>query len=72
MPRRVLSGVVKAVNGSTLSVFVSERFVHERYGKVINRVKKYLVDGVGSVGDFVEIEESRPISKRKSWVVKVK
>jgi small subunit ribosomal protein S17 len=46
---------------------------HLRYGKYITIHKKYLVDSRGkklNIGDEVEIKSSRPISKRKKWIIK--
>ena len=47
---------------------------HPRYGKYITTHKKYLADSQGKelkVGDEVEIINSKPISKRKKWALKV-
>jgi small subunit ribosomal protein S17 len=46
---------------------------HKQYGKFVTVYKKYLVDTGGSkvsVGEEVEIENCRPISKRKNWIKK--
>ncbi len=47
---------------------------HPKYGKYITIHKKFLIDSQGqkvNVGDEVEIVNSRPISKRKTWALKV-
>lgn len=59
----------------TIVVRVDRRLVHERYGKVISRSKKYYVHdekNEAGIGDKVHIEETRPLSKLKRWrLVKV-
>jgi len=56
----------------TVTVVVERRFMHEAYKKFITRSKKYAAhdeNNVHKTGDTVRIEESRPISKRKCWIV---
>ncbi|WP_028309886.1 30S ribosomal protein S17 [Derxia gummosa] len=71
--RRVLQGrVVSDKMNKTVVVLVETRVKHPLYGKFIKRSKKYHAhDEAGDchTGDTVEISESRPISKTKSWVV---
>ena len=73
MPKRVLSGVVVSDKGDkTVVVRVERRFMHPVYKKFVSRSKKYAAhdeDNRYRLGDPVRIEESRPISKRKRWVV---
>jgi small subunit ribosomal protein S17 len=73
MPRRVLQGVVVSdVNDKTVLVRVERRVKDPLYKKFVTTSKKYAAhDAANSyrVGDNVRIEESRPISKRKHWVV---
>ena len=70
---RTLSGrVVSDKRAKTVTVLVERRVQHELYGKYIVRSKKYSAhdeNGDYHVGDLVEIAESRPLSKTKSWVV---
>ncbi len=70
---RTLTGrVVSDKRAKTVTVLVERRVQHELYGKYIVRSKKYSAhdeDGQYHLGDLVEIAESRPISKTKSWVV---
>lgn len=57
---------------NTVTVLVERRVKHPLYGKVITRTAKYhahVETGVAKTGDLVEIEESRPISKTKTWRV---
>ena len=70
--RRRMTGVVtKAKLTKTVTVRVDRSYRHPLYGKVIRTSKKYLVhDELGcQPGDRVQIVESRPLSKRKRWVV---
>jgi len=57
---------------NTVTVLVERRVKHPLYGKVITRTAKYhahVEGGVAKTGDLVEIEETRPISKTKTWRV---
>ena len=73
MPRRILNGkVVKKTGDKTVSVLVSRQTTHPIYKKIIRLSKKYLAhdnDNSISVGDSVKIQETRPLSKSKSWEV---
>jgi small subunit ribosomal protein S17 len=73
MPRRILQGtVVSDACDKTVIVRVERRVMHPVYKKYVSRSKKYAAhdeDNRYRTGDAVRIEESRPISKRKSWVV---
>ena len=73
MPRRILSGTIcKATNKKTVVVEVERTFKHPIYKKYIKRSKKYHAHDetdAFKVGDKVMIEETRPISKLKTWKV---
>src|SRR6202030_2337403 len=73
MPKRVLQGIVVSdAQNKTVVVRVERRVMHPVYKKFVSRSKKYAAhdeDNRCKVGEAVQIEESRPISKRKSWVV---
>ena len=73
MSRRILQGVVVSDAGDkTVVVRVERRVMHPIYKKFIRQSKKYAAHDEQNrwhVGDAVRIEESRPISKRKHWVV---
>src|SRR3984957_18379209 len=72
MPKRVLQGIVVSdACNKTVIVRVERRVMHPIYKKFITRSKKYAAhdeDNKFHAGDAVQIEESRPISKRKSWI----
>jgi len=70
--RTLIGRVVSDKRQKTVTVLVERRIQHPIYGKFIARSKKYSVhDESGQIrlNDVVEIAESRPISKTKSWVV---
>jgi len=73
MPKRVLQGVVVSdKNAKTVVVQVERRYMHPLLKKTVRRSKKFHTHDetdVHKVGDVVWIEESRPISKNKRWVV---
>lgn len=73
MPKRILQGqVVSDVQDKTIVVRVERRVMHPVYKKFITRSKKYAAhdeDNHFKTGDTVRIQECRPISKNKSWVV---
>jgi len=73
MPKRVMQGtVVSDKNDKTVVVKVERRFTHPVMKKTVRMTKKYKAHDEANackVGDIVSIEESKPISKDKKWVV---
>ena len=73
MPKRVLTGtVVSDKTDKTVVVRVERKVKHPMYGKIIRRSKKYHAhdeDNAVKVGETVRIEETRPLSKLKTWKV---
>lgn len=73
MPKRILQGtVVSTKNDKTLSVKVDRTFRHPLYKKTVRKSTKYAAHDNRNqykVGDKVRIQECRPISKTKTWVV---
>jgi small subunit ribosomal protein S17 len=73
MPKRVLTGtVVSDKTDKTVVVRVERRVKHPLYGKIIKRSKKYHAHDEGNEfksGEIVRIEETKPISKLKTWTV---
>jgi small subunit ribosomal protein S17 len=71
-PRRRMIGTVIGTNtAKTVVVRVDRTVRHPLYNKVVHRSEKFLAhDERGcQKGDQVQIVESRPISRRKRWVV---
>ncbi len=74
MPKRTMKGLVRSDKADkTISVAIERTKKHEVYQKVINYTKKFLAHDEtndAKEGDTVIIEESRPYSKRKTWILK--
>jgi small subunit ribosomal protein S17 len=73
MPKRILVGtVVSDKTDKTVVVRVERKVKHPMYGKIMRRSKKYHAhdeDNAVKVGETVRIEETRPLSKLKTWKV---
>ena len=73
MPKRVMQGtVVSDKNDKTVVVKIERRFTHPVMKKTVRMTKKYKAHDEANackVGDIVVIEESKPISRDKKWVV---
>ena len=73
MPKRILQGtVVSDKNEKTVVVKVERRYTHPVMQKTVRQTKKYKAhdeNNTFKVGDTVLIEESKPISKDKRWIV---
>ena len=73
MPKRILIGtVVSDKADKTVVVRVERKVKHPMYGKIIRRSKKYHAhdeDNAFKAGETVRIEETRPMSKLKTWKV---
>jgi len=74
MPKRMLWGVVTSdKQDKTVTVEVERRFTHPLFKKTVRRTKKYHAHDENNeckVGDRVWIEETRPMSRTKAWIVK--
>jgi small subunit ribosomal protein S17 len=66
-----LTGIVSSdVADKTITVTVTRRETHPIYGKQYTITSKYAAHdekNEAHIGDRVEISETRPVSKRKSW-----
>lgn len=73
MPRRVLEGVVVSDKmEKTVTVLVERRYMHPVYKKYIRKSDKFAAhdeSNAFTIGDRVEIEECRPLSKNKRFTV---
>ena len=73
MPKRIMRGVVVSDKmDKSVVVNVERRTQHPLYKKFIRRSKKYVAHDENNAckeGDVVQIQECRPISKRKNWEV---
>lgn len=72
MKRKVQGRVVSDGADKTVTVNVERRLKHPLYGKVVTMSKRYMAHDEKNeykVGDLVELTSSRPISRRKRFVV---
>ncbi|MEZ5744495.1 MAG: 30S ribosomal protein S17 [Sphingomonadaceae bacterium] len=73
MPKRVLTGtIVSDKTDKTVTVLVERKVKHPLYGKIIRRSKRYAAHDENNehrIGERVRIEETKPISKTKTWRV---
>lgn len=71
--KRMMTGRVTSNKmEKTVVVEVRRRIQDARYGKYITSRKKYKAhdaENACGIGDLVELEESRPLSRDKHWVV---
>jgi small subunit ribosomal protein S17 len=70
--RTLVGRVVSDRMEKTVTVIVERRVKHAMYNKIIVRSSKYHAhndNNQAKVGDVVEIQESRPLSKTKTWMV---
>lgn len=72
LTRTLVGKVVSNKMDKTVTVLIERKVKHPLYGKIIVRSKKYHAhDETNAVneGDVVEIAETRPLSRTKSWIV---
>jgi small subunit ribosomal protein S17 len=73
MPKRILQGVVVSdKNDKTIVVKVERRLTHPVLKKTVRLSKKYHAHDEkndAKVGDVVRIQETRPLSKLKRWML---
>lgn len=70
--KRLTGRVTSDKMDKTIVVEVERLKRHRLYGKVLKRTKKYMAhdeENTCRIGDLVRIVESRPLSRRKHWVV---
>lgn len=64
--------VVSASMDKSISVAVERRIKHPLYNKYISKTTKIMAHDQNNdckVGDIISLNETRPISKRKSWAL---
>jgi small subunit ribosomal protein S17 len=70
--RTVTGKVVSDKMDKTITVLVERRVKHPVYGKYVSkssRLKAHDEQNECNAGDVVTIQESRPLSKSKSWAL---
>ena len=69
--KKTMTGVVVSSKmDKTIVVKVERRFAHPVFKKVVKTTKKYKVHDEKNEcveGDFIRIQETRPLSKEKRW-----
>ncbi|WP_019218815.1 30S ribosomal protein S17 [Bartonella florencae] len=73
MPKRILQGVVVSdKSDKTVVVKVERRYSHPLLKKTVRQSKKYKAHDENNqfkIGDQISIQESKPISRDKRWIV---
>ena len=70
MPKKVIGTVTSDVQDKTIVITVTSRQTHPIYGKQYTVSRKYTAHdekNEAKKGDRVEVSESRPFSKNKTW-----
>lgn len=70
--KTVIGKVVSDKADKTIVVEIMSKVKHPLYGKYIKRYSKmraHDAENKCKIGDKVEIQQSRPLSKTKSWVL---
>lgn len=65
--------ILSIIDSKTIKAISTTYKKHKTYGKYVTVSKKFIVDTNGKnveVGKEVEIVSSKPISKRKKWIIK--
>ena len=71
--RTLLGRVVSDKMDKTITVKIERRVKHPVYGKFVRKSKKihaHDAENLCSIGDVVTVEECRPLSKTKSWMLR--
>jgi small subunit ribosomal protein S17 len=71
--KMIRSGVVVSNKADkTVVVKVERKFQHPLYSRTVKKTTKFMAhdeNNICQIGDVVKIVESRPLSKRKRWMV---
>jgi small subunit ribosomal protein S17 len=74
MGRKERIGIVVSNKAQkTITVAIQIRYQHPKYQKTLIKTKRYMVHDEKNEcksGDVVLIEETRPLSKNKKWMLK--
>ncbi|MFI5114406.1 MAG: 30S ribosomal protein S17 [Terriglobales bacterium] len=71
--KQLIGTVVSNKMKKTIVVEVTRKKAHPLYGRVISIRKKFYAHdekNEAHIGDFVRLEETRPLSKLKRWTLK--
>ena len=73
MKKQRIGIVISNKANKTITVSIQTRYSHPEYRKVVTKTKKYMAHdekNESQLGDIVLLEESKPLSRRKRWVLK--
>jgi small subunit ribosomal protein S17 len=65
--------IIKIIDSRTIKAITESQKMHKRYGKFITSTKKFIVETNNSdvkIGQEIEITSTKPLSKRKNWIIK--
>ena len=71
-PRQLTGVVISDKADKTITVKIERKVKHPTYGKIMKRSTKVLAhDELNSakIGDLVTVQECRPLSKSKTWML---
>jgi small subunit ribosomal protein S17 len=71
--KEVIGMVVSSRMQKTIVVEIVRQKSHSFYGRVVSKAKKFYAHdekNEAHIGDFVRLEETRPLSKLKRWRLK--
>ena len=71
LKRNLVGRVASDKMTKTVTVLIERKVKHAMYGKYIVKSRKYSAHNElgAAAGDLVQIQECRPLSKTKSWIV---
>ena len=71
LKRTLVGRVASDKMNKTVTVLIERKVKHPIYGKYIVKSRKYAAHNElsAAAGDLVQIQECRPISKSKAWIV---
>jgi small subunit ribosomal protein S17 len=70
--QQIIGKVISDKMNKTRVIAVERKIAHPKYGKIIVRTKKYKVhdeENQSNDGDIVRIQETKPMSKTKRWIL---
>jgi len=73
MKKQRIGIIISNKANKTITVSIQTRYSHPQYRKIVTKTKKYMAhdeNNTGEIGDIVLLEESRPLSRQKRWILK--
>ena len=75
MTKEKIALVINNKSSKTIVVQTQRIYKDKKYQKILKKRKNYLVhdeNNICSIGDLVLIEQVKPISRHKNWILKTK